>query len=284
MVGIRAFLVVLLMMPLGHALMVATNRFAGDHLFTAVALITILGTSLLLATRWMRSTGWQSAAGALAGVFLWTGLVEYGFLFGAEAIGVGALEGTRGEYRIMQHTWGLLAMLMVYLLFHEGVRCPFFVWIRRACRLTRGVTVSGRVTNYGPRVAFEMVALLWLGYVALLGLYDKGLAGEHHPVTYAFFLACMGAGIWMLERLARIRDAGYAIRYAIPTVIVVWNCVELTSRWGVFQEPWVTLDPVIMGLIGAGFALGTTLVVRDLTRHHPVKGRKPAHKRPIAST
>ena len=37
----------------------------------------------------------------------------------------------------------------------------------------------------------------------------------------------------------RIKKLGFAIRYAIPTVIIFWNFVEILGRWNIFKEIWV---------------------------------------------
>ena len=36
----------------------------------------------------------------------------------------------------------------------------------------------------------------------------------------------------------KIKHIGYAIRYAIPTVIIFWNFVEILGRWDFFHEIW----------------------------------------------
>ena len=43
----------------------------------------------------------------------------------------------------------------------------------------------------------------------------------------------------MMARLVKISSWGYAIRYAIPTVIVFWTFVEVLGRHDVFKEIWV---------------------------------------------
>ena len=32
---------------------------------------------------------------------------------------------------------------------------------------------------------------------------------------------------------------GHAIRYAIPTVVIFWNFVEILGRWNFFKEFWI---------------------------------------------
>ncbi|MCK4872960.1 MAG: hypothetical protein KAS72_09565 [Phycisphaerales bacterium] len=265
----RAFIVVFLLMPLGHALMMVMNRTLDSALGWGVFALGLVGMGLLITTRFLRSAGWQSFLGALAGVVLWTAFVEYGLYFGAQALDIPRVDGTAGEYRMMQHTWGFLILLVLYLLFHEGVRCNLFVWLRRTLHLTTGPVVSGKVTNYGPRTAFEMAAVLWFFYVLLLILYDETILGDHHPATYACLFLSLGGGIWLLYRLWGIKDTGRAIRYSIPTVIVLWNVVEILARWNVFTEPWISLNVPVMSVIVLAFMVGLGMIVRDLRKRKP---------------
>jgi hypothetical protein len=39
--------------------------------------------------------------------------------------------------------------------------------------------------------------------------------------------------------LLRIRSFDYAIRYAIPTVVIFWNVVEILGRWNFLKEIWI---------------------------------------------
>ncbi len=277
MTGLKAFFLIFLMMPLGHALMVVMNRSLGEQVGWGAFGLFLIGVALLATTRWTRSTAWQSFLGAFAGVLLWTGAVEYGLLYAATVLGIVEVNGTAGEYRLMMHTWSFLLLLLLYLVVHESVRCNLFIWLRRKLRLTRKAPVTGTVTNYGPRTAFEMASILWFFYVFLLLLYDEQLVGVHHPLTYATLILSLAGGMYLFYRLIRIKDMGYAIRYAIPTVIVIWNVVEITAKWSLFEEPWITLHPSIMAAICSAFVIGLVVVIRDLVRE-----KRPAVSLPIA--
>jgi hypothetical protein len=80
--GLLAFIVIFMLMPMGHALMVVMNNLLGDHIAIGAVIVFLLGLGLLVITRFTASSSWQSLLGALAGVLLWTGGVEYGFLYG----------------------------------------------------------------------------------------------------------------------------------------------------------------------------------------------------------
>ncbi|MDP7009336.1 MAG: hypothetical protein QGI78_07180 [Phycisphaerales bacterium] len=264
--GVLAFILVFFLMPIGHAVMILMNSLIPDQLVLGATVIFLLGLGMLIVTRFTPSSSWQSFLGAIAGVLLWTGGVEYGFLYGAVSLGIDTVNGTAGEYRLLMHTWSLLVLLLLYLVVHEGVRCNLFVWLRRKLRLNRSPIVSGKVGNYGPRTAFEMASILWFFYVLLLVLYDENLVGTHHVATYACLVLSLGGGLYLFYKLIRIKDLGLAIRYAIPTVIVLWNVVEILAKWNVFEEPWITLNAPIMLSITVATVAGFYFVIRDLIR------------------
>jgi hypothetical protein len=183
---------------------------------------------------------------------------------GAHALSIETVDGTSGEYQLLKHTWSLLLLLMLYLVVHEGNRCTLFIWFRRKLHLNRNPIVSGKVGNYGPRTAFEMASILWFFYVVLLILYDEALVGKFHLLTYATLALSLGGGGYLFYKLLRIKDLGLAIWYAIPTVIILWNVFEILGKWGIYKEPWLTLNTPIVLTIVASFIAGLCFILRDL--------------------
>jgi hypothetical protein len=57
---------------------------------------------------------------------------------------------------------------------------------------------------------------------------------------------------------------GANLRYAIPTVMVIWNTIEILAKWGMLKEPWVHINWKIMSVIIAGFCVSTYLIIKDL--------------------
>ena len=83
-------------------------------------------------------------------------------------------------------------------------------------------------------------------------------------MTYATLILSIGGGSYLFYKLLQIKDMGHAIRYAIPTVIVLWNVVEILGKWNFYQEPWLTLDiPIVLSVTGA-FIAGMYFILRDL--------------------
>ncbi|HEY66005.1 MAG TPA: hypothetical protein G4O02_15690 [Caldilineae bacterium] len=261
MKGFLSFFFILLIMPIGHALMIVVERYLEPYMALCAALIALAGVALVFATRWTRQEGWQSLLGALGGALVWTGAVEYSFVFAARRFGVPDFPQAEGEYMLMEYSWGLLIPVILYVLFLESVRCSPILWLRRKLKLMRGPTASGRIQNYGPHVAFEMCAVLWFCYVAMLLAYD---VGTRSWISYLLFILSVGGGIYTLYQLYHKRTWGTAIRYAIPTVVIVWIAVEYLGKWGFFTEPWIVLNPPIMISIILAFAFTAYLVIDNL--------------------
>jgi hypothetical protein len=135
------------------------------------------------------------------------------------------------------------------------------MWLRKKLNLMRGATATGKIDNYGPRTAFEMIAVLWAIYVMMMLAYDVGVKSW---ATYLEFAVCLGGGIYAIYQLYHKKTWGTAIRYAIPTVIIIWTNVELASKWGFFVEPWIALDVPFMITVVAAFAITVYLVMDNL--------------------
>ncbi len=274
MKGLLAFVVILLLMPIGHAFMILTERYASGALVPTAVALTLLGIALVVATRWMASEAWQSLVGALGGTLLWTGGAEYGLLFAAERFQVAPVGTTKGEYMLLEYTAGLLLGVVLYLLFQESVRCSLALWLRRKLRLMRGPTAAGPIHNYGPRVAFEMISVLWFFYVVLLVAYDLGVTSW---VTYLTFVVSLGGGAYALFRLYQQPSWGMAIRYAIPTVVLIWNDVEILAKWRVFTEPWIALNwPFMVSVLIAFLFLAYLLIDHLREERRPPTQVKPS--------
>jgi len=269
MKGLKAFLFFFFLMGIGHALMMVINRvderygFEGSFMFWSAIILAISGVILIYITRFNNTDTWQSMNGALGGVLFWTGAVEYGLIFGSRRLGITSLHGTAPEYRLMKFTWPFILGIFLYLLFHEDIRCNFITYLRRKLPLMKGPTSEGRIRNYGPRTAFEMILVLWTFYVLLLLAFDENIFGVHHPVTYFIFILSLGCGIYLMYNLLKIKEMGKAIRYAIPTAIILWNGVEILAKWKVFEEPWVTLNVPVMSSIIAAFFITFILIYKE---------------------
>jgi hypothetical protein len=232
--------------------------------WTAVGLC-VLGLFLLIMTARLESDAAQSIVGIFAGNLLWTGGVEYGLVIAARTLGIGKgvsvvdgrLTAVFGEYVLLKHTWGLMALVLVYLLFLESSRCTLFLGVRERIRMMRGPLTHGRIGNYGPRTAFQYASTVWAFYLLLLWAYDEQLFGVHSWTTHSILFLALAGGVYCMYRLHAQTGWGAAVRYAVPAMIVVWTPLEILAKWNVFREPWLLLDPAAAAVFFGGLGTGT---------------------------
>jgi hypothetical protein len=245
--------------------------------FATLGLTAVGGLMLWLTSR-LRSDAAQSILGIFGGNLLWTGGVEYGLTIAARSLGIGKAVGVvdgqlvaiYGEYVLLKHTWGVLALVMVYLLFLESSRCPVFLWWRKNVPTMRGPVVTGRIDNYGPRSAFQYATTVWGFYLLLLWAYDDQVAGVFSPITKAIMLLSIASSIYCVWRLHQQTGWGASVRYAVGAMIVVWTPIEIAGKWGVFRQPWLLLKPEALIVFFGGLALGTWSLWRAQRRPAPL--------------
>lgn len=227
--------------------------------------LTAAGCLMLWITSRLKSDATQSILGIFGGNLLWTGGVEYGLTIAARSLGIGkavaVVDGkvvaVYGEYVLLKHTWGVLALVMVYLLFLESSRCPVFLWWRKNVPTMRGAMVTGRIDNYGPRSAFQYATTVWGFYLLLLWAYDDRVFGVFSLTTRAIMLLSIGGSIYCIRRLHQQTGWGPSVRYAVGAMIVVWTPIEIAGKWGLLRQPWLMLKPEALLVFFGGLALGT---------------------------
>ncbi|KGN97258.1 membrane protein [Porphyromonas gingivicanis] len=262
--GVWAFLIVLFSMPLGHALMIVCEHlFGDDQLFIAAFIMGLIGLIVTLIGFYIKKTGPQTLLGFIGGLLFWTGWIEFGYVYIARRYGIEPLmEGgeivTKPEYLLMPSSIGFWAMTMVGYLFNSRTGCTFLNWIqRRIVRKEGRSSFTPSLQNKSIVTFMELNILLWTFYLLLLYVYDQAFLGDRHPVTYIVAFGSLVWSLYLFMRLIRIQDMGAAIRYAIPTVIIFWNFVEILGRWDLFKEIWVhPLDYLLeMGLMLLSFVV-----------------------------
>jgi hypothetical protein len=255
MTGIKAFLTVLLVMPLGHALTVLVLKLPPAGQYSVVIGGVIAATLIMFGTRYMRSAAWETFVGMITGVLLWASLVEIGVKLGAQASGV-------GENRAMEFSLAIIIPLFLYLLFNPNAQCNFFISLRKGLRIPHSDARPASTDNWGARTAFKMFTLIWMGHVSLFFAYDPEMFGTNGLFCKMFFISCLVGGIYLFYRLTKAQQMDFAFRYAIPTVIVIWSCIETLVKWKIFSEPWITLNPPFLTVIMLVFVGVLFLIVR----------------------
>ena len=245
-IGVFSFVIVLLFMPLGHALMVLNEKIFLEHKFIGAGVIGFLGVALLvISLSKERKKSTATLLGLLAGILVWTGWVEFSFVWIAEKLNIPALYenseiATRPEYLIMPSSIGILGTFFLLYLFTSN-RCQFFVWFQKIFRIRNllKTNTSGSEKPVAISIFIETIMILWTFYILLLLVYDKDIAGDKHLFTYIVAFGSLFWSIYLFFKLIKITNFDYAIRYAVPTVIIFWNFVEVMGRWNLFKEIWI---------------------------------------------
>ncbi|MBE9492240.1 MAG: hypothetical protein IMY70_05090 [Bacteroidetes bacterium] len=245
-IGIISFLIVLLTMPLGHAAMILMEKMFGhEYVFKAALLLGLIGVVLLIAGLKTSKETKATFLGLFAGLFIWTGWIEFAYVFVAKRVAIQPIieNGevvTKPEYLLMPSSIGFLAVLVLYFLFNGKTQCVFFRWWQRNMRLNFVKREkAGKSRPYALTTATEIIAILWFFYLVLLIVYDKGIFGDRHIATYIVAFGSLLWSLFLFIKLIRIQKYAYAIRYAIPTVIIFWTFIEILGRWNLFKEIWI---------------------------------------------
>lgn len=243
--GILAFVIVLLTMPLGHVLMIVMEKVFGQrYIFPAAVLTGIAGLLMFIPALRTKNKTMATFWGLFSGLLVWTGWIEFAFVYYARRYAVAPLieNGavvTKPEYLIMPASVGFWAVLMVLYLVGTKNVCPFFLWIQKTLGLSKVAPKSVSNKNFAIVTFLEIITLLWTFYLVLLFCYDNNFLGDHHWITYFVAYGSLLWSVILFFRLVKIHDLGYAIRYAIPTVIIFWNFIEVMGRWNILKEIWV---------------------------------------------
>lgn len=243
-IGVSSFIIILFLMALGHVLMVLTEKIFLEQKYLGALLIGLLGFILLIIGVRKKSKSIATILGLLAGVLIWTGWVEFSFVWIAEKLSVPALiengeVTTKPEYLVMLSSIGLLSTFSLFFLF-TYTKCQFFKWFQKLFGIKDYVAPKKPIEKPIVVTTFiETIMILWTFYIVLLLVYDKDIAGDKHPATYFVAFGSLFWSLYLFLKLIKIKKFDYAIRYAIPTVIIFWNVVEILGRWNLFKEIWV---------------------------------------------
>lgn len=244
-VGIIAFFIVLLTMPLGHALMIMMEHVLGhEYIFQAALGLGFLGLLLLLLGMIAPKDAIATLLGLFSGLFVWTGWVEFSFVYYAKRFEVAPLMEngeivTKPEYLIMPSSVGFWAIIILYYFFGTKTGCTFFTWFQKRMKVVNLKEIKPSVRNAAITTFMELNMLLWTFYLLLLFVYDKEFIGDDSLTAHIVAYGSLLGSLYLFLKLMKKKNMGYAIRYAIPTVIIFWNFVEILGRWNVFKEIWV---------------------------------------------
>lgn len=272
-VGLLAFLIVFVVQALGHTVMIAMESVFGKEYVLQSAFVLGLAGAVLLFLG-MRNKNEVAATwyGFWAGTLLWTGWVEFSFVWSAQMLGVPHLMdptipgeiATRAEYLVMMSSIGVMFSTLAYFLMNKETKCNFFLWFQRNAALRTGKPNPNHERNFASITALETIYVTWFFYLMLLFMYDENILGAHHPVTYGIFFVNIIWSVYLAQRLLKFWKVTTAIRYGIPTAIICWNTVEIAGRWNLFTSIWEKPAEYgfEMALVAVAVAIAAVLAVR----------------------
>ncbi len=273
MVGLFAFLIVFVVQGLGHTLMVGMEAIFGEQYVLQSAFVLGLGGAILLFIG-MRHDSEIAGTwyGFWAGTLIWSGWVEFSFVWSANVLGVSDLMdthtageiATKAEYLVMMSSVGVCLGVLMPLLLNRETKCNMFVWFQRRLKLRTGKPSRGYERNFAYITCLETIFVTWFCYLALLFIYDESILGDRHPVTYAIFFANTVWALYLLSRLIQMWKVTTAVRYSIPTAIIAYSSYEIAGRWDLYADIWVHPERfgVVLALLAGALAVAAFLAVR----------------------
>lgn len=264
-IGLLAFFIVFLVQALGHTVMILMENVFGEaYVFQSATALGLVGAVLLFIGMKHPKEVTGTWLGFFAGTLLWTGWVEFAFVWNASWLSVpdqmdsGEIV-TKAEYLVMMSSLGIMMATLAYFTLNKETKCNFFHWIQRRMHLSTGKPTPGYPRNFAAITALETIYVIWFFYLALLFIYE--FLGDTHPVTYVLFFANTVWALYLLNRLVKFWKVTTAIRYGIPTAIIAWNSVELIGRWNMFEEIWIHPEKYYleMSLVLTAVVLVTTV-------------------------
>jgi hypothetical protein len=276
-IGLLGFVVVLIVQALGHTVMILMeNVFGEEYMYQSATAMGILGAVLLYIGMKHPKEVSGTWLGFFAGTFLWTGWVEFSFVWNATWLGVAdgidPVTGdisTKGEYFVMMSSLGIMMATLVYFTLNKETKCNFFHWIQRRMYLNTGKPTRGYPRNFAAITALETIYVVWFCYLMLLFIYE--ILGDTSPWAYALFFFNTIWAIFLLNRLIKFWKVTTAIRYAIPTAIITWNTIELLGRWNLFEEIWIHPEKYWLEM---GMVFGAFVIVIGISMLTPKDAKK----------
>lgn len=265
--GLYAFMIVLFTMPLGHAAMIIMEKTLGkDSLTLAAFILGLVGLILTIRGFFMKKDAAATFAGLFGALLVWTGWIEFTYVYYAHRYEVAPLieNGvvvTKPEYLILMSSVGFWAIVTLFYIFGTRSGCIFYTWIQKKTGITRHMdSMHTTIKNHCITTFMETNMLLWTSYLVLMFAYDDHLLGDRHPVTAFIAFGSLVWSAYLFFKLMKIKQIGYAIRYAIPTVIIFWTFVEILGRWDLFREIWIepmkySREMIIMVVVTLIFAI-----------------------------
>jgi hypothetical protein len=241
--GLLSLALVLSGLALGHSLVVTQWGLTGgisvlDSMVSATLAIT--GFTLV----WIglkRPETQATMLGYAGGNLIWVGLFEwtwhyFGHWLKLEPIMDGEFEIIAPGLLMIQSTGLLVIGLLIFLGSNKDTRCRMFLWFHRNFRLRPGRMTPGYQRQFSRITAIETIFLIWFIYLCAIVINDPRLIKYDSPAAMAITVGFIVWGLYLANKLMKIRTLAAAFRYAIPTGSILWLPIEAFSRWGLYPQ------------------------------------------------
>ena len=278
--GLLGLLTVWCGLALGHSTVVLQWELTGG-VSVQDSLVSLFLASVGFVLLWIglkRPENQATFLGYLAGSFIWVGLFEwtwhyFGHWLQLQPIVDNDIPILMPGLQMIQSTSLIVIALLIFLGANKDTRCRMFMWFHRNLRLRPGRMTAGYKRQHARTTAMETVFLIWFIYICAITINDPRLIRYDSTAAMVITVAFVVWGIYLVNKLLKVRGLGAAFRYSIPTAHILWLPIEAFSRWGLYPEVWVkpTEFPVIMTLILILFITAGSLMIRSQgqTRANP---------------
>jgi hypothetical protein len=269
--GIFGIFMVWCSLALGHSLVVLQTQTTGGFSVADSVLSLAVGIIGFLCV-WIglkRPETQATVLGYIGGTLIWCGPFEWSWRYSAHMLDIQPImdDGMpilSGELLMIQATTFIVISLLLFFGANKDTRCRMFMWFHRNLGMKPGKPTPGFKRQHARTTAIETVFLIWSIY--LFAIYINDPRGIHYASNTAIALTIgfVVWGIYLINKLIKIRGLGPALRYAIPTGNIMWLPIESFARWGIYPEVWImpTIYPVFMTSVLIIFAFGLTTIYR----------------------
>jgi hypothetical protein len=270
--GFFSLVIVFLGLALGHSMVVLQWLLTGGIGLIDTIISMLLGFSgvVLVWVGLRKDENVATLLGYLGGNLIWVGFFEwtwhyFGHWLKLEPVTDAGMEIISPGLQVIQSTALLVIVMLVFFGANKDTRCRMFMWFHRNFRLRPGRMTAGYKRQHARTTAIETVFLIWFIYQCAIFINDPRLIRYDSMAAIVLTFGFLVWGIYLLNKLRRVRGFGPAFRYAIPTANILWLPIEGFSRWGLYPEVWLkpVQYPVLMSVALVVFIGGVVYVFRN---------------------
>jgi hypothetical protein len=244
--GLLCLVTVFCGLALGHTLVVLQWAFTGGVSILDTVISMSLG-SLGVVLVWIglkKPEAQATLLGYLGGNLIWVGYFEwtwhyFGHWLKLEPVMDGDLPILMPGLLMIQASTLIVITMLIYLGMNKDTRCRMFMWFHRNFKLRPGRQTPGYQRQHARTTAMETVFLVWSIYLCAIYINDPRVIKYDSVTAMVLTVAFLLWGIYLANKLTKIRGLGPTFRYAIPTANIMWLPIEGFSRWGLYPEVWV---------------------------------------------